>query len=489
MKKIAFFSVLLSITCGLYVGCESTSSNDTVTVTGVVINSVTGDAISDAIVEVVSPDAYATVTVTDENGAFSLEFVDVSETITLNFQVTKTGYIETSFQIAISSSLLEVQPEDPITLTPISSGDDDDDDGVVSGPSEGAATIVLKSISETSISIKETGGIVNSVFTFQVQDSSGRNLDLNNAVDVTFSILNGPNGGEGILPLTVTTNGTGQATSSLFSGNAAGVVQIQAQIVREDVGLIITSEPVAITIHGGFPDKDHFSLTPDVYNFEGYSIAGNTNTITAIIGDKYSNPVKPGTAVYFRSTGGIIEGSSTGHTNDQGFATVQLISGGQLPDDSQTIDGTPFPRKGLATIIAQTVNGDNEVIEDSINVVFSTSSALISANPTTFDTLAPGGGATFNYTVTDLNGNPMAEGTTIVVDAGEGIELTGDANVTLGSSLFPGPGATEFTFSIRDIDEESNEPADLSISITVTSPSGEITSLTPISGVRRKAFK
>lgn len=357
----------------------------------------------------------------------------------------------------------------------------------VSGPPSGAATIILTNISDEFINIQGTGGTVNSTFTFQVQDSAGRNLDLNNQIEVNFSILVGPDGGEGLLPETSTTNASGRVITNLYSGTKSGVVQIQAEIVRDDIGLTIRSRPIAVTIHGGFPDADHFSLAPSKYNFEGYSINGRTNEITAILGDEFSNPVKPGTAVYFSTTGGVIEGSAQGNTNNQGFASVQLISGARRPNDSQTIDGTPFPRDGLATITASTVDKDNQLIEKSVNVVFSTSAASISANPTTFD-LAPGGGDTFTYTVTDLNGNPMAAGTSISVDAGEGIELTGDVNLTLGNYIFPGPGATEFTFSIRDIDEDSNEPADLSINITVVSPSGNETTLTPISGTRRKTF-
>ena len=320
-----------------------------------------------------------------------------------------------------------------------------------------------------------------------MQDSAGRNLDLDNQIEVNFSILVGPDGGEGLLPETSTTNASGRVITNLYSGTKSGVVQIQAEIVREDIGLTIRSRPIAVTIHGGFPDADHFSLAPNKYNFEGYTINGRTNEITAILGDEFSNPVKPGTAVYFSTTGGVIEGSTQGNTNNQGFATVQLISGARRPNDSQTVDGTPFPRDGLATITASTVNKDNQLIEKSVNVVFSTSNATITANPTTFD-LAPGGGDTFTYTVTDLNGNPMAAGTTITVDAGDGIEVTGDVNFTLGNFIFPGPSATEFTFSIRDIDDDSNEPADLSINITVVSPSGNETTLTPITGTRRKTF-
>ena len=355
----------------------------------------------------------------------------------------------------------------------------------VSGPSTGAAAIILDAVTQETINIKETGGTVNSAISFVVQDSAGRNLDINNEVDVTFKILTGPSGA-GVMPEIVATNGSGKVTTNIFSGNEAGVIQLLAEIYREDIDLTIRSKPVAITVHGGFPDDDHFSISADQFNFEAWSFVGKSNNIGVLLGDKFTNPVKPGTAVYFNSTGGVIQGSATGHTNSDGFAAVQLFSGSPHPTDDVMVDGTPFPRDGLATITAQTIDENSALIEKQINILFSTSSAIISANPTTFDTLAPGGGASFNYTVTDLNGNPMAPGTEITVDAGEGMEVTGDASLTLGDYLLPGPGTTEFRFSIRDTDKESDAAANLTISITVKAPSGQETTASPITGVRRK---
>lgn len=486
MKRIHLYFTYSILALFAYSSCESAGSNDDVSISGVVVNGITGDPIDQAIVEITSPAEFSgTTIVTNETGTFSFTALSFSESGDVTIEVKKSGFVSSTIQVPVSSGL-EINLSDPITLNPENT---DDPGSGVSGSPAGAAVIILETISERSINIRETGGIVNSSFTFQVQDSSGRNVDLENAVDVTFSIISGPGGEEGILPLTVRTNSEGKVTSNLFSGFNAGVVQIQAEIVREDIGLTIRSKPVAITIHGGFPDIDHFSIAPAKYNFEGYSLNGQTNELTVILGDKFSNPVKPETAVYFKTTGGIIEGSGEGNTNDNGFVTVNLISGDPRPNDPETIEGVSFGgRPGLATLTAQTINEDNQIIEKSVNVVFSTSAALISANPTTFD-LPAGGGATFSYTVTDLNGNPMAAGTSITVDAGTGMEVTGDVELNLGSALFPGPGATEFSFSIRDTDTESSEAADLSISITVRTPSGEETSTSPINGTRRKSIK
>ncbi len=480
MRKISLliFSALFLV----FSSACTTDDDDLVLIQGVVSDSQTGDGIANATVQITSPQELSETFVrSDDNGSYSLADIEVNELTSISITASATDYNSQSRTVQVAGG--DTETNFNFELTPEDTGGDaPSDGGGVSGPSAGAAAIILNGITEETINIAETGGIVNTSFTFQVQDSAGRALDINNAEQVEFSILSGPGGGEGITPLTATTNANGTVTSNLFSGNLAGVVQIQAEIVREDIGLTIRSKPVAITIHGGFPDLDHFSIAADAYNFEGWSVNGNRNGLTVILGDQFGNPVKPGTAVYFSTTGGIIQGSGQGNTNDDGEVTVDLISGDPRPTDNVAgSDGRP----GYATVTAKTINGDSQEIEKNVIILFTSSEALVSANPTTFD-LQPNGGASFTYTVTDINGNPMPAGTQISVEGGEGIEVTGATDFTLGNRLFPGPGSTEFNFSIRDTDEESNDPADLTIKITVTSPSGEETVYDQISGTRRK---
>ncbi|WP_103663910.1 carboxypeptidase regulatory-like domain-containing protein [Gracilimonas amylolytica] len=480
MRKISL--LLFSALFLVFSSACTTDDDDLVLIQGVVSDSQTGDGIANATVQITSPQELSDTFVrSDDNGSYSLADIEVSELTSISITASATDYNSQSRTVQVAGG--DTETDFNFELTPEDTGGGGPSDGGgVSGPSAGAAAIILNGITEETINIAETGGIVNTSFTFQVQDSAGRALDINNAEEVEFSILSGPGGGEGITPLTATTNANGTVTSNLFSGNLAGVVQIQAEIVREDIGLTIRSKPVAITIHGGFPDLDHFSIAADAYNFEGWSVNGNRNGLTVILGDQFGNPVKPGTAVYFSTTGGIIQGSGQGNTNDDGEVTVDLISGDPRPTDNVAgSDGRP----GYATVTAKTINGDSQEIEKNVIILFTSSEALVSANPTTFD-LQPNGGASFTYTVTDINGNPMPAGTQISVEGGEGIEVTGATDFTLGNRLFPGPGSTEFNFSIRDTDEESNDPADLTIKITVTSPSGEETVYDQISGTRRK---
>ena len=481
--KIKHSTTLLALVCALSLtiyGCGNLSGSDAeeTIISGQVAEEGNGSAVQGAIVRITSPAALGQTVTSDSLGNFTFS-IEIDSTISVTISAEKQGFTleTTTFSLApgtdVQNLSLSLQAEG-------SNGGGDDDGEGVGGESGGAAAIILTGITEEAINIAETGGIVNSAFTFEVQDSAGRTIDLSKAVDVNFTIVAGPGGGESLNPEVVRTNSNGNATSNLFSGNAAGTVKIQAQVVRDDVGLTIQSKPIVIAIHGGFPDFDHFSLAPEKYNFEGYSINNVRNPISVIVGDKFSNPVKPGTPVYFKTTGGVIQGS--GATNDDGEVTVDLISGDPRPSDDISGSGG---RPGYATVTAITQDENDNDIEKSLNIVFSTSGASISASPTSFD-LDPNGGASFDYTVTDLNGNPMAAGTEISISAGEGIEITGDTDITLGNHLFPGSGATDFSFSIRDTDEESNDPADLTIKITVTTPSGNVTTYSGISGTRRK---
>lgn len=485
IRKSFFYIFCSLITITFIKGCTaSVDSENAVQIRGEVIDQSTGNVIPDAIVEITSPASLQNNTRSDEDGIFSFT-VEVTEPTDVTVRASKTGFNTSSENLRISGGV----DEDLIMeLSPEGSGGGGGDDGggqQVGGEPAGAAAIILSGTPDQAINIAETGDEVSTAFSFVVQDSAGRPLDLDGAVDVDFSIISGPGGGEEIIPSTARTNAQGQVTTSLFSGNAAGPVKVQASVTRDDIGLTIRSTPVLVAIHGGFPDPNHFSLAPDKFNFEGWSRNNVRNSINVIVGDQFSNPVKPGTVVYFETTGGIIQGS--GQTDDDGLVSVELISGDPRPTDDVNVGGqTNGGRPGYATVTARTVDQNNNVLEDQLVIVFSTSNADISVNPMTFD-LAPNGGQTFNYTVTDLNGNPMAAGTQISIEAGEGMEVTGDADFTLGNFLFPGPGSTDFSFSIRDTDEESVDAAALTITISVTAPSGDRTSYS-INGTRRKSW-
>src|SRR5690606_32902713 len=314
----------------------------------------------------------------DSQGKYSYEFESSSNANLVLITYKEGFYNDTTNIFAAKGSTLNVPL---IQLEPINTG---------SEPSGYPVSIFLQSQSALSIGVKESGSEETARLVFVVQDSAGIPVDLAHSVDVYFRFGSAPGGGEILSPNVVKTNNFGQAIVNLTSGTKAGTVQIIAEI---DVnGTIITSLPVSIAIHGGLPDQNHFSVASDKLNFPGYNIFGLTNGITAFVGDKYSNPVRVGTSVYFSSTGGIIGGSGT--TDEMGRASVDLMSAKPLPDH-------PIFGPGFATITASSSDENQNIVSDQTIVLFSGIPQIL-VSPASIN-VPNGGSQSFNYTVSDQN--------------------------------------------------------------------------------------
>jgi hypothetical protein len=112
---------------------------------------------------------------------------------------------------------------------------------------------------------------------------------------------------------TVATNINGQAVIQLYSGIKAGAVSIRAcTIPLPPDSLYVCNEKSLVTISSGPPR--YISIS---FSYLGEAVNPNTPEryvqVGAIVGDRYSNPVQYGTAVYFSllpSDIGDIEGDS-----------------------------------------------------------------------------------------------------------------------------------------------------------------------------------
>jgi hypothetical protein len=442
------------ITSFFYIGCSKDSeivnsggNNNPQTkskLEGLLLNEITNAPVSGAAILVIGL-AQSLSTTTDANGKFSLEFI-VNTTVNLYLIINKEDFIPDTLQVSaspgknINLQVVELRPRE------------------VDIPSGDPVSIFLLSQSTNHIGVKESGAEETARLTFIVQDSSGRAIDLAHAVDVKFRFGARPNGGELLSPSVIRTNGLGQASVNLTSGTKSGVVQLIAEIQISNK--LITSLPVAISIHGGLPNQNHFSLGPLKFNFPGLSVYGLENPISVIVGDKYSNPVKENTAVYFSTTGGIIEGSLL--TNIQGRGSVNLISGNPIPVH-------PLFGPGFATITATTADENLMNISKETIVLFS-GPPIISVTPMNFD-LPNGGSQAFNFTVNDINGNPLAKDNTIKVTVEGGkIKAQGDIDVTMPDTQ--SRSWTQFNFFIYDDEHDVSELKPVTIKIEASGPNG-----------------
>lgn len=349
--------------------------------------------------------------------------------------------------------------------------------------------ILLQSRSVSSIRVQESGGTSTARLTFEVVDSTGRAIQADQAVDVDFQFSQQP-GDATLTPGTVQTNGQGRATVNISSGTTAGVVQVVAETERPD-GTTFASKPVALSIHGGLPNKCHFSLAPDQFNFPGLVELGVNTSVLVFVGDKYGNPVVSGTAVSFSTNAGLIEGSV--QTDEEGQGSVTLTSARPLPDG------------GVGTVRAETVGTDdvNTIVDPSNcpdpaetgneNAISETIPMVFSGRPeVAVDPDSAELGATYDLKVRDVeNTNPLAPGTTIQVEAeGTKVKAVGNTEVTLDDTALRDDEndgfdagdivnldeTTDFTFRVVEDPSPgvSGDPTVETVTITVDGPNGSL---------------
>jgi hypothetical protein len=234
---------------------------------------------------------------------------------------------------------------------------------------------------------------------------------------------------------------------------------------------------VRLTINGGFPVQSHFTIAPVAHNFPALGWLGKTNNITVLVGDKYSNPVAPGTAVYFRSSAGVVQ--PTVFTNKDGFGTVTLYSGNPGPLGSYAASSQG---DGYHYVVARTLGQGGEAVEDSALILWSGPGQISNISPVSFD-IANAGSQSFNFRVADALGHPLAEGTGITVTAtipppptegtqqNQVVVLFGtNGTIVLPDLLFAGPGTTDFTLVLKDGTYSITDATPVSLTISVTGP-------------------
>ena len=389
---------------------------------------------------------------TGANGAFEVK-IDLSGEdgpVAVDLQVSKAGYESSTTSVNAQRGETTLVPD--LTLQQIYSDTTVLED-TISGD---AAHISIDGSHFTHIYVQSSGLQETAKISFVVTDDQGRLVDSTHSVLVHFNILSGPDGGEYLQPDTMRTT-NGRVHTVLNSGIIAGPVQLD--VFAEVNGQTIRTLPIRIAIYGGLPDQDHFSLAVDKLNIAGRVHFGIIDNITAFVGDKFSNPVAPGTIVYFSTDYCIVEGAAV--TDELGQATVHFESAGPFPPNP--IDST------FAHITAWTY--EDTVLRNTINakarVLLSDVTAPIQVSPDNFTYTAANSPVAFEYTVQDKWGNPLVGNTNIKVSSTAG-NLYGDVNIDLIDTQLPGPGSTDFQFFWTPGD--SLKDPQVFISITVDPP-------------------
>ena len=445
---------LLALVLLIIVGCDGIVDDNMATVRGEVVNALTNKPVVGATLQI---PAMGKEWTSDSTGHFEYT-MEVDSAATFEVVAFKTGYQSDGLRIqAVGGQSISIPAFRlmPATDAPIP--------GEGSGP---IASITLAERSSEAIGVTGGGSDETATLVFQALDAQGQPLTEDQAVDLGIRIANGPGGGEALSDATIRTDENGQAATTLTSGERSGVVQVE--VTAEADGRTVRSNPITLVIHGGLPHIDAFSTATSAFNIPGWNRHGETTTISTIVADRYNNPVQPGTQVYFTTTGGVIGGSAV--TDENGQASVTLTSANPRPFHPQF-------GVGYAEVTASTSDENQQTIEANAND--GKTVVLFSGEPTlSLDTPGLSLG-TYQYSVDDINSNPLAAGTTITVEVeGENVETTGQTDVTLDDTLFGGAGKTFFTFSIRPEDEEKTSRID-EIKIRAEGPNGTVEATRP----------
>ncbi|HUL44154.1 MAG TPA: carboxypeptidase regulatory-like domain-containing protein [Bacteroidota bacterium] len=345
--------------------------------------------------------------------------------------------------------------------------------GVVRDSGTGTAhSIALIGVSTNQIAVYGVGGTESSVITWEVRDSLGYPIDIDHQDTVHFSIVGTPVlGGAYVSPSASLTNAAGRVATIINSGTVSGVLQLFATLTRKTDNVVVQSTPVLITVNAGLPDQAHFSVAPHIHNFPAYDYLDMTDQITVQVGDRYSNPVKQSTAVYFNTTGGIIDAS--GFTDVSGHASVNLYSGNPLPSD-------PILGPGFAHIVAATLGQNGVNVTDTTLILFTTHSLFPIVDADSFHVPSGGNSGRINYHITDRFGHPLAAGTHITValqyvappNSQVNLTVVGNTDVLLDDTMVSGPGSTDFWFEVVDqtLGGVGAELIPASVVITIDSP-------------------
>ncbi len=339
-----------------------------------------------------------------------------------------------------------------------------------------------------SVGVRGSGRNETLLITATVNDAN--NNPVVDGTPVTFNINNSPGGGDFLSSGNAIPTINGQATVAYNSGTVSGTARVRA--VCAGVSAVSTE----ILIHAGPPYienigdgclSSHMAIGASPCNMFGMDIVGESVQLVCLVGDRYNNPVTPGTAVYFTTSGGVVT-TATGYTDSAGFARVTLYSGNPLPTVSRWLNTLTDPnlgttvlctdvpdQNGMAKVMVKTAGvdatGDSVWVWATTNVVFDYSQPILNLREVTVNgdpderTLFIGENALIRFALYDSNYWPMVSGTTVTFSASAG-------NVYPSEIEIGCPGDTTYTVSFFNNMTTNDDDAATPVLINVSAEYG-----------------
>ncbi len=382
---------------------------------------------------------------------------------------------------------------------------------VGSGP---ATSVALVSITPDRIGLRGTGLNETATLTYNVKDGGGN--PVSDGQRVNFNLSSPTGGGEFLSTSSAITVG-GAVSVTLTSGTVAGVATVTASTNN---GTSTVSTETRVTMGNGRPDQLHLGIAFEKFNVPGLVLFGVENQVTAYIADRFSNPIPAGNPVYFASACGTMaltdpDGVSTNLTNAFGQATATSITANPRASDGlcQMLiwtegeeawvdsngngvydNGEPHAGIGEPYIDANSngiFDADTETYFDldgngrytaadtvwnadtfvwtAGEVRWSGQTAPASFSPQNF-ALNFGESQTLDFTVADINGNPLPAGTEVSVSnscAGD-TTLLGETSFSIPDAVYAGPGTTDFSVTLISDWDATDENLNCTISVGIS---------------------
>jgi hypothetical protein len=326
------------------------------------------------------------------------------------------------------------------------------------------------------------------VITATVRDAS--NNPVVDGTQVQYSIYASPGGGDSLSSYNPIPTINGNASVSYSSGTISGSVRIRAicgSIQAISTELQIYSGPPYIEDINNGCLSSHLAVGANPINFYGWYTVNYTTTLTAVVGDRYNNPVPAGTAVYFTTSGGVIN-TATGFTDPMGVASVTMLSGAPYPtlqrwlttlrdpNTNALITCNPNPgQDGVAMVLASSEgvdsSGASAIAWGTCNVIFSgpidsmyVFSATVNGDPTIRE-LYMGESAVITFRLFDVNHHPIVPESVINCSANAGTVYPGAISTN-------DPGQIQYTISFTNSLTTSDDPVATPVIISVDCQNG-----------------
>ncbi|HPR88626.1 MAG TPA: invasin domain 3-containing protein [bacterium] len=336
---------------------------------------------------------------------------------------------------------------------------------------------------------------------------------------VAFALRNGPDGGEMLLPnngrpleSTPRLTAGGSATVVCKAGTRSGTVEVEAWLVdypevkARTTQITVRSGPPYIWIDPADPNhvESHMTVALDYLNLDGWN-AVREFRISVYVGDKYNNPVEEGTTLYLTSTAGIVTTNTRTDANGRGSAiwttanprpsiapgdpailaphrvpnpnAPGMVLNVTLPDFEGSLvrnsTGTLDENDGIGLVMCSTHGRDqagNDAVVYAFNEAVFSGPVLVFTAETAATTLATGQSAQIYIRVFDINGNPVAKGSSLSVTTSAG-QLSSTS--LMASADMYGYGSTAFAVTLTNtLNPESDKSTMAAVDFKLESPNG-----------------